>query len=152
MILSPAFFLNVGWNFGRFDFVNFAILYFALVNAKRRNYLAPSLLSSLAICIHEAFLFYGIPLIAASIVKYADGKPTRRFIKFAFLPVFVSIYLFLYGSSTDVNALAANRPLIQYQSFDWLNYSVSIYYVLFSSLMYIKLIPLSHVRAIYIRS
>lgn len=140
MILSPAGFLNIGWNFGRFDFVNFVILYAALLGVKRRSYITSSLLSVVAICIHEAFIFYGIPIIFASIISRSESNTIKNLGSFILLPTLITAYLFLYGSSNEVNALASSRPLIQYQGFDWVSYSVSIYYVIFSSLMYVNFV------------
>ena len=135
IIFTPFGLLNVGWDFGRLDWINFSLLYVSIYLSKNRNFLYSSIVSSLGIWVHEAFLFYGIPLVVTNIVS-TSGKPLYSTLKYLFMPTLLALYLLFEGNPTTVDAYGANRGLFQYQGFDILVYSLSAYYIFLISIFH----------------
>ena len=97
--IAPFGAQNVGWMFGRFDWINLALLILAL---KVSNRIAVSALLCLMLLIHEASLFYAVPLVCA----------VRRQILIA--PLALGAALALFGNST-VDALGATRGVFEFR-------------------------------------
>ncbi len=76
-LLSPATFLHIGYDFARFDYVNYTIMLVVLLgylkNTKTIIYLSPVLLS-LTLLIHEAAIFIVIPFIICVSIYFTFKK------------------------------------------------------------------------------
>lgn len=124
---SPLGAMNFGWMFGRFEFLNYILLIACLFLAERNKLHLVALLSCVALLIHEAYLFYGLPMtIAFFCVKKIN---LRTIIKTFIIPILLSVYLAVYGNS-EVNALGSKRGIFEIYNFAWIDiFILSIYAV-----------------------
>ncbi len=65
LIFSPAGFMQFGFDAGRLDHINFLLIIFALWAIKTLQIALAGLVAGLCVLVHEAALFFALPLIAA---------------------------------------------------------------------------------------
>lgn len=103
LLLSPLAFVNLGWDWGRFDPIVFAALLLAIDLARDRRWLAPSVgLVLAAMLTHEAVVVWGAPLFLAIVLRRYGAQVAAG----AALPIaLLAAVLWRFGGS----ALAAER-------------------------------------------
>jgi len=77
-IVAPAGAINLGYDFARLDHVNFLLLGASLLALGHGRVAWAALFTVLALLIHEAFLFYGVPFLLAAV--WRSGTASRRLV------------------------------------------------------------------------
>ena len=98
-IFSPLGAMNLGWMFGRFEFINFLIILICINLAVRNQLIYLSVLLTIGTLIHEAFVFYAWPLLLATMVSKSRSYSFSSSIATFMLPVFAACYLLAFGNS-----------------------------------------------------
>lgn len=109
VLLSPAIFLNVGFDIGRYDTVNFIIFIMALTAIHKGHVHVGGILSFIAICfVHETFLFFWLPCILAYIISYMNDNKKSSLIYVSLYAVFALFFVIKFGGieSDFMNVLA----------------------------------------------
>ncbi|MDB3882447.1 hypothetical protein N9299_03600 [Amylibacter sp.] len=111
MMLSPVG-LSAWWfDIGRFDHINFLILFLVLHLIENKKFFIASMCCVVAIFIHEAFAFYGLILAVCflhlNIRKGLDDvNQLIRISTFALPPIVAMAFLYMYGNVEDLSALS----------------------------------------------
>jgi len=102
ILLSPAVFLQAGYDLGRFDYINYVIFFLSLRFARSGNMIICGLLSSLAILfIHETYIFLWLPVIICYFIA-ADKNEWLRILCFIVFPSFIALMVVIrYGGLND---------------------------------------------------
>lgn len=100
-ILSPFTYLQFGYDFGRQDLVNFALLAVGLLFINKHWISLAALIQVLALLTHEAYLFYGLPLTIAYYLylnqQYRWQKKIIKGLPLFFSAIATLTLLFVYG-------------------------------------------------------
>lgn len=139
--ISPLGAMQFGCNFGRFEFINYLIIILSVFSIARFNCIFISPLMVVGLLVHEAFIFYGWPLVFSVVLdkKLKEGKGLIRSVIEVFgvfaIPVIFAVLLFFFGNS-NVNAEGANRAVFEVLPFYYKNnipylaHSVAFVYIL----------------------
>lgn len=118
LILSPAGFMQMGYDMARLDQLNFVLVALALLCVSRGRVLAAGALMGAATLVHEAVLFYGVPVVAGLAWSLA-GPDRLRALLIAALPASaVAVLLVLFGD-TPVDLASALSPEINLAAPVW---------------------------------
>ncbi|ROO24753.1 hypothetical protein SAOR_14235 [Salinisphaera orenii MK-B5] len=82
VVASPATFLAFGYDFARYDQLNLLLAAAAVWLVRRQRVWAAAAVCVLALLVHEAFLFYGVPLVlaaAGAAAHASDAAPAAQF-------------------------------------------------------------------------
>ena len=114
---SPAFFLRLGFDFGRFDVLGLIAVLLAFSAIERGQPLVAGGVSALTLLAHEAYLLINLPLVAAfywSIHGRPDRRNLRGYAGLLLPPLIVFALLTLYGryepGLKPLAAYFASRP------------------------------------------
>ncbi len=125
VFVSSPFIVMSAHIFGYFDNILYLILMLSIYFVEKKLFLTAAVISSAAILIHESYLVIGVPLLYFSVFMKCcsddkEKKPRVRDIIFMSLPIFVFIFLFVYGTINKDNEL--NSKLYHYlNSFDYIS-------------------------------
>lgn len=72
-LLSPAVFLQLGYDVARYDAINLCLLLIALRQVRRKSTWVPAVLCSIGILIHENFVLIGWPMLIAAVLDGREG-------------------------------------------------------------------------------
>lgn len=72
--LSPMGFMEIGFLFGSFDLLLLLCGVFGMLAIFRSHWLVGGLLAACGVLVHEAFIFFGFPLILAAIFQVSKAK------------------------------------------------------------------------------
>lgn len=75
-IFSPFLALQAGYDAGRYDLLNLLFLVFSMLCIQRGRYYPTFLLTALGLLNHEAYLFYGVPIVTALIAQKLEITKT----------------------------------------------------------------------------
>jgi len=134
-LLSPALFLHFGFDLGRPDSLNLAVLILALYLTSKNYYLLAAIAASTGILIHEVFLFSSLPIILVLAYYQSRLLPEKivvmRIVMLAFFPILTNVLLLaLAGENVDV--VKASATLEKYMDPQGAQY----YYLKFTSIKY----------------
>ena len=106
-VLSPFTALQIGFDIGRYDLLNLTLLVLTIKAIREQKFFLTALLSVLALLTHEAYLFYGLPLVFALTVqkvwvlnadKHALQKTKLTILIYAISLLCVCLLMYLFGS------------------------------------------------------
>ena len=104
--LSPFTAFQFSYDMGRFDLINIILLIVALHLVKLRQLGLTTVISVLALLIHEAFFVYGIPLIVAFALqgrnKNDPNSYSLKLVAYVSSVACVAVLIYLYGSSEKI--------------------------------------------------
>ena len=107
ILLSPAVFLQAGYDLGRYDYINYVIFFLSLHFARRGNMIICGLLSSLAILfIHETYIFLWLPVIICYFIAH-DKNLWFRVLCFIVIPSFIALMVVIGFGGLDDQAIVA---------------------------------------------
>jgi hypothetical protein len=131
---SSAGAMNYGWMFGRFEVFNYLIVLICLNLIYTQHILITSILLMIALLIHEASIFYVLPILLA----YSLGYLTYKKVLLVFTPVFCLAFLLAAYGNSSVNALGADREFFEIKPFIYYELIVIFTYISsISALQYI---------------
>lgn len=97
-LISPATFMHFGFDFGRFDLINYALLLFVLrqilTKPTNTHYLV-SLLIPLGILIHETFIFIHLPLLLMTAAWLAKTHQKKHYVALGITQLALAVSTFL---------------------------------------------------------
>jgi hypothetical protein len=152
---SPLGAMQLGWSFGRFEYLNYAIIIFLLLFNDKLNAFIMSLLLCLGVLIHEAFIFYGWPIVFAVLMqtKLKQGDNAINSLKETLLvfciPIGVAVWLFFFGS-VDINAMGASRDIIELPTYSFLAKSNLITNLSHTDVTLIYCVTVFYIAAIFL--
>lgn len=99
----PAFFLRLGWDFGRFDVVDLMAAVASLVLIGQSRWFLASLPAAGAILVHENFIFFSLPLMLAvaqsTMMSQPPGTRTVSWSTLLAAPALASFAVLFLGRS-----------------------------------------------------
>lgn len=139
LIFSPVGFIEMGFDVGRFDHLNFLLLAAIVLLCRRKAFMAASVVLAIGIFIHEAVFFYGLPvmIVAATL----DGYDLRRISSAVAIPLVSIAIIAAFGNlnkemiSTLPNAISAGSHAYSRGIFEpagylgMTNYVVLLFYI-----------------------
>ena len=128
-VLSPFTSLQIGFDIGRYDLLNLILLVLSVKAIQEQKFFLTALMTACALLTHEAYVFYGLPLIFALTVQKvwvlkadtpAFQKTKLTVVIYAISLLCVCILMYLFGSQKKAISSSAglgqqvwNRDLLE---------------------------------------
>ncbi|HPI98370.1 MAG TPA: hypothetical protein PLV56_06450, partial [Synergistales bacterium] len=105
ILLSPAIFLQAGYDLGRYDYINYVIFFLSLYFARHDNIKICGLLSALAIVfIHESYMFFWLPIIICYFIT-PDRNLWPEVLLFIVIPSLIALMVIIRFGGLDDQAI-----------------------------------------------
>lgn len=151
--LSPLGAMQLGWCFGRFEYLNYSIIILFLLLKDRLNNFVISCLLSMGVLIHEAFIFYGWPIIAVLLIQTKCNKNNGwtnylEIIGIFFMPICIALWLLFFGN-LEAHAMGASRGIFEIPTCYFLTTNNLIPYISYLDIFSIYVVSIFYIITIF---